>query len=98
MKNELSKFIALIYLYLAGHVSGRQFVREVDNLVASDQLIELPKECKTEFDLLHTKIALCVWDEQTFLESPHSYIKEPEMEKSVKEFISKWGKLFAQHL
>ncbi|HFD38428.1 MAG TPA: hypothetical protein ENJ31_01060 [Anaerolineae bacterium] len=46
MVNGIAKLIAVIYLYLANFISGREFVKKVDGLVSDDQLTDLPDECQ----------------------------------------------------
>jgi hypothetical protein len=98
MNNGMSKLIAVIYLYLANTITARQFIGHIDKLVSDDQLFELPVECKEAFDTLHQKIALCVWDDQTYNDAPDIYIKEPEMKTEVENFISDWGKVLSEKL
>ena len=94
----MAKLIAVIYLYLANFINGREFVKKIDGLVSGDQLTDLPNECQKSFNDLHEQLALCVWDEKTYNENPRIYINEIEMKKSVDQFISSWGKLLAEKI
>jgi len=98
MNNGISKLIAISYLYLTNAIKGRQFVKQIDILVSSDQLSLLPTECREAFDNLHEDIARCVWDDQTYSEAPDDYIKESTLKMAVKDFISMWGGELARHM
>ena len=98
MNSEISKLVANVYLYLAGVISGREFVSRVDSLISSDQLTGLPSVCRDELDALHEVMALCVWDAKTYSESPDVYVREPEMKKMVEEFAANWGSRLSQLL
>lgn len=83
--------IAFLYLYLANQITGRQLVAEIDRLVSSDLIKGLPDECMDDFDDLHEKMALCVWDKQTYDESPGLYINDEELREYVEKFLGKRG-------
>ena len=87
--------VAFIYLYLANQVTGRQLVAEIDRLVSDGSINGLPDQCMDEFDDLHEKMSLCVWDKQTYDQSPGLYINESEMRECVEIFIKKWGATLA---
>lgn len=98
MVNGIAKLVAVIYLYSANFISGREFVKKIDGIVSDDHLTSLPSKCREAFDLLHEQLALCVWDERTYNENPSIYISEIEMRKFVDEFICTWGTLLAEEI
>ena len=72
--------------YLAGLVTGRAFVRQIDDLVGDDRLTALPSSIQSELARLHESLALCVWDEERATEAPGVYIDESEMRARVEAF------------
>jgi hypothetical protein len=96
MYQGIINMIAIIYLFLAGLIPGRKFVSEIDRLVSNDQVDNLPNDCLDDFDILHEKMSLCVWDNRTYDESPNLYINEKELRLSVEAFMNKWGKTLAE--
>ena len=95
VSTQIAQLLGLIYGYEQLGLMGRSFVRAVDEIVASAEGLTLPEECQKDFDQLHVKLALCVWDEQTYREAPTAYICESEMRAVVREFVSKWGNTLA---
>jgi hypothetical protein len=83
--------IAFLYLYLANQITGRQLVAEIDRLVSDDLIEGLSEECIDDFDGLHEKMALCVWDNQTYDDSPGLYINDEELSGYVEKFLEKWS-------
>ena len=96
MYQGIVTMIAFIYLFLANKISGRQLVTEIDWLVSEDQIDGLPDDCIDAFDDLHEKMSLCVWDKQTYEESPGLYINEAELRDHVQAFIDQWGLMLAE--
>ncbi len=96
MYSGVTILIAFIYLFLANHISGRQLVSEIDRLVSGDLIDGLSDECMNDFDELHENMSMCVWDKQTYDESPGLYINENELREFVEDFISRWGSMIAE--
>lgn len=96
MYQGVVNLVAFVYLFLANQISGRQLVAETDRLVSGDLIDGLPDECMDDFEVLHEKMSLCVWDKRTYDESPGLYIDGSELRVHVEAFINKWGKVLAE--
>ena len=94
----IATLLATLLMYLRDLLPASDAIARVDELVSNDELVGLPDGCSTDFENLHRKFALCVWDDETHRAAPSAYIREPEMRKLTEAFIDKWGRALSREI